>query len=136
MHYTRLYLIGLGCVLLLSSIPATAQRQKKSKKKKSETQVTAPLIDAKQARIITLYCDATTQKIIGNTKEALSQYLEVVQLDPTNAAAMYEAASIYAKRKQFAAALELSEKAYHIAPHNKWYALLTADLQEITGNYK
>lgn len=86
----------------------------------------APVVDT--ARYENLLIEAKKQQILDNPQKALELYEELVRLDPKEPLAYYELARIHQGDGRNARALELSMKASELAPSNKWYHLLNADL--------
>jgi tetratricopeptide (TPR) repeat protein len=86
------------------------------------------ILTPKEVEVINYYYEATTQKLLGNSKEALSLYLLCISKDPKNAAAYYEAAVLCNELKQPTTGLNYSKQAADLDPQNKWFLMEYADL--------
>ena len=82
-----------------------------------------------------VFIDANKEKIIGNYDEALKLFNKCLELDPEDAASMYEIAKIYARQKKIDAALLYSRNATETAPDNVYYHLLYASLLQAIEEY-
>ncbi len=94
------------------------------------------VLTAKEVEVISYYYDATTQKILGNEKEALSLFLLCIAKDPKNAGAYFEVASLYNQLKQPTVGVSYAKQAADLEPKNKWFLVLYADLLVQTGKIK
>lgn len=105
------------CLLLLGlSLPLSAQ----------ENEVMAKL---------TFY-NATTQKILGNKREAITLFESVVNMMPENAAAHHALADLWAELGRPQQALSHSEQAFKLEPSNRWFGALLAELYEKSNRYQ
>lgn len=111
-----LMLIGIGTSKLIA--------QKNNNTQQDETKI----LTSKEVEVISYYYEATTQKILGNTKEALSLYLVCIAKDPKNTGAYYEAAVLYNELKQPTTGVLYAKQAADLEPKNKWYLMEYADL--------
>jgi tetratricopeptide (TPR) repeat protein len=116
----------LKYLVLIAVIASACKSQEKSAK--SSVQNTSKLSDAQKTDVANLFFDASKEKILGNTDNAASLFSEVIRRDPSNAAAMYEVANIYAGEKKYADALFFSKSAYFLDRKNSWYALSYSDI--------
>ncbi|MBN3035989.1 MAG: tetratricopeptide repeat protein [Bacteroidales bacterium] len=82
-----------------------------------------------------IFIEANKQKIIGNTDEALRLFSACLELDPSDAASMYEMAKLFLSKGKFVEALEMARKASETDTQNIWYQLLYGNLLQKTGNY-
>jgi len=82
-----------------------------------------------------LFFDAVKQKYLGNIEEAEKLYMQCLEIDPSDAASMFELANIYIIRNQFTEALIMSEKAAATDPDNTYYQLLLASLYQQNEDY-
>lgn len=121
------WLAGLGLVLWLSSLPASAQRRR--------TKTEADTSLAKSASTTTVRMEAETQFTDGmrylmtdEPAKAIPQFAKVLQKDPNNAAAQYATANALLKTGKVAEALPYATKAYSLDNQNKFYSLLLAEL--------
>jgi len=74
-----------------------------------------------------LFFDGAREKVLGNYETAESHFLQALKVDPNNAAAMYELATIYTFQSNKNQALIYSKKAAASDPKNSWYQLLYAE---------
>jgi tetratricopeptide (TPR) repeat protein len=81
------------------------------------------------------YYDATREKILGNYDKAIELYKKSLELNPNDAAAMYEIANIYTDLGKVSDALPFAEQAATADPLNKWYKVLLIRLYQAQGNY-
>ncbi|MCX7744383.1 MAG: tetratricopeptide repeat protein [Flavobacteriales bacterium] len=98
-----------------------AQKNKDKKKKNEQSQTS--IYDADRVKLTNLFCDAVTQKIIGNLDQALIKFQECLKLDATHGATNYEIASIYFITQKYEASLPYFNAAIKADPANKWYLL-------------
>ena len=82
-----------------------------------------------------VFIDANKEKIIGNYDEALKLFNKCLELDPEDAASMYEIAKIYARQKKIDNALLYSRSATETTPDNVYYHLLYASLLQAIEEY-
>jgi tetratricopeptide (TPR) repeat protein len=82
------------------------------------------------------YYEATKQKILGNYEKAIELYKKALELEPADAAAMYELANIYTDLGKIADALPFAEQAVATDPANKWYRVLLIRLYQAQANYE
>lgn len=94
------------------------------------------VLTQKEVEVISTYYEATTQKILGNDKEAAALYLACIGKDPKNAGAHFELAMILNRQKQPTTAVVYAKTAVSLDPKNKWFLLEYADLLVQTGKVK
>lgn len=136
MNVTNRYKILLVVLAIGMTLPFHAQAQKNKKNKDKKNPTEHPVLTAQDVRLSELFSDATTQKILGNYKDALNQYLMCIKLVPDHAASNYEVASIFAMSKQYEAALPYIQTAVKGEPENKWYLMLESQILVQTKKYK
>lgn len=118
--------IGFYLLLLCFTLGITgAMAQKNNDHHQPEP---TKILTAKEVEVINIYYEATTQKLLGNSKEALSLYLLCISKDPKNSAAHYQTAVLYNELKQPITGLVYSKLAADMEPQNKWYLIEYADL--------
>lgn len=83
-----------------------------------------------------VYIEASKQKILGNYDEATSLYLKCLELDPGDAASMYELAKLYTLANQADKALEYGKKAADTDDQNVYFLTYYGDLLYATQNYE
>jgi tetratricopeptide (TPR) repeat protein len=81
------------------------------------------------------YYEASKQKILGNYEKAIELYKKALELEPADAAAMYELANIYTDLGKIADALPYAEQAVATDPANKWYKVLLIRLYQAQAKY-
>jgi predicted Zn-dependent protease len=112
-------------ILLLLVISAGCKSTEKTPSAKTSA---SKMSDREKAEVTNAFFNASKEKILGNTESAASKYSDVIRMDPSNAASMYELANIYADQKKYADALFFAKSAYLIDRKNSWYALSYADI--------
>lgn len=83
-----------------------------------------------------LFIEANKEKNAGNIQLAELLYLECIKLDASDAASMYELASIYMVRNRLDEAKKLAEQAIAIDTANSWYKLLLSNIYKRSENFK
>jgi len=132
-------LTSLMC--LVFSTDAFAQKTKKKKKKKKNKTEQVEKVDEKATEndnpdIDRSYVEAAKNRITGNYKSAIENYLKVLELDPDNHAAMYELGRLYYEDRNTQKALEMAQAAATLNPNNKWYNLLLAEMYNANADFK
>jgi len=128
-------IIGLLCSVF--SLDAVAQKAKKKKKKRNKTeQVEEKAPENDNPDIDRNYVEAAKNRITGNYKGAIENYLKVLELDADNHAAMYELGRLYYEDRDTQKALEMALGAATINPNNKWYNLLLAEMYNANNDFK
>jgi tetratricopeptide (TPR) repeat protein len=107
--------------LALSVTNADAQRRRKKKEK-------GPGYEDER-KITELFFDASKQKMLGNYEEAAALYHDCIKIDPKNAAAYYELASLFTANQKLEESLPFALRAMGLDPSNQWYALFAAEIQ-------
>lgn len=82
-----------------------------------------------------LYFDGINAKMKGNTAEALEKFQKCLNMDPNNAATLYEIAGILHNSDRNNEALPYAKKAASLDEQNIWYQLLYAGCLKETGKY-
>lgn len=101
---------------------------------KSEQKIS--IREERQQRMVdALFIDAVKEIAIENYPQAINLLKQVVSLDPNHSAAFYEMAKLLAQQHYFNEALTFAEKAHKLDKNNEWYALVLADLYNMTRNY-
>ena len=96
---------------LLIAVPLDGMAQKSDKKNKKKDGVDNT----------SLFLEANTEKLLGNLDKAKALFLQCIEMDPEDAASMYELARIERIGNNSNEALEWAEKAVEYAPENVWY---------------
>lgn len=106
---------GGSMLLPVDGIAQKADRKNKNKHRQENT---------------ALFLEANSNKLLGKLKKAKELYLECLELDPEDAATMYELARIERIQNNSGLALEWSEKAVQYGPENVWYLKLLSELYQ------
>ncbi|WDF55932.1 tetratricopeptide repeat protein [Mucilaginibacter sp. KACC 22063] len=109
----------------------------------AQTNTEANVMSAPKARALSstdslmvrqLYFSAMREKTIENFSQATEILTRVLQIDPNNAAAMYELAGLKRIANDNATAQQLLETATTIQPDNVWYWVALAGIYEKSNN--
>lgn len=117
-------------VLLFASCKTsknTANTNSSQKPTNSSTSSTSKLTEKQRIDFEYLFFDANREKILGNYAKAEVQLIQALKIDPTNGAALYELATIYAFKNNRKQALIYSKKAADADAKNTWYQMLYID---------
>ncbi len=80
-----------------------------------------------------LYLEAIKSYNQGNTELAEKQFKEITENDPSNDAAYYYLAKIYARNNSFNKAKDAAIKAIKADPSNLWYRMMLAEIYKLDG---
>ncbi len=108
-------------------INAAAFAQKKNAKK--------GISETEQAKATAIFIEASKERLLGNPANAAELFRECLKIDPGNAAALYELATIYFNTGKDAEAIAAINDAIKIDPANEWYQLLLADIYSQVHKY-
>ncbi len=81
------------------------------------------------------FYDASKQKLLGNYEKAEELFKKCLEIDPDDAASMYELAEIYRRLNKEGEAQIYAEKAVEQDPGNKWYKYLLLQVYQSAGDY-
>lgn len=112
-----------------------AQREKAVKPAGFLMVVGVPLDDRDSIRIKQLFFAGLREKIVNNEELAADLFTRILQMDPSNDAAMFELARIRKTQKQDTESSEWLEKAVTVNPENEWYWIALADHYQKTNSY-
>ncbi len=104
-----------------------------SQTSKVETKHQISILDRKNNA--KLFIDANKKKNAGALKEAEMLYQKCIELDPQDAASMYELARIYILNNNLAEAQIMAKMATEIDSTNTWYKLLLSNIYKIDKAY-
>lgn len=121
------------CIIALS---VTILSCKVSEKKSIKGNPTNKISNSYRLTIDGIFIDANKEKLLGNYKNALELFSNVINKDPENSAAMYEIARIYQSQNKNAEALLYAKKAADISTDNIWFQMLLADLYKANQQFK
>jgi len=82
-----------------------------------------------------LLIKATTEKVLENYSEAISQFEGILQVYPNTGVAHFELSEIYEKKRNAEKSIFHAEKAAEISPENIWYKSHLADIYNKTGQF-
>jgi tetratricopeptide (TPR) repeat protein len=82
-----------------------------------------------------LFIEANKEKTLGNLDKAEHLFQACLQLNPEDAASMYELARIYGVQDNLPEAIFYAEKAAKTDPENIWYQKLLANLYKQNSQY-
>ena len=74
-----------------------------------------------------LFIDAIKEKNQGNFEKAIKLFEEAIQLDPNDAASLYELAGLYMNNNRNEEAEKLAFKAVNLKPENDWYKVMLSN---------
>lgn len=129
----KVYFYSLLCLLVLASCGVS--RQNKTKVEETRTKHgQAPVNKQVEIEQTADFIEACNQKILGNTKKAISGFEKCVEDNPLNDAAWYELSVLYANSLELQKALEAAEKAFAIDSENIYYIANLSNLYSV--NYE
>ena len=109
--------------------------QKEKPDKTAFVIVTGKVLSVKDSNLVKrLYFDGLHAKLIQNYKLAADYFKQVIEIDPANDAAMYELGNLYHVQDKNEEAERLVRNAVTVAPDNKWYWALLAEIYKETNN--
>lgn len=79
-------------------------------------------------RTESLFFDANKAKITDNPGEAMHLFNEVLELDPSHDASLYELGLLYYKQRDINNSIKYLARAYELKPDNIWYSITLASL--------
>lgn len=97
----------------------------------NEQQRNDPITEKKAIEEAT-FLDGCIYKMIDNKRAALGQFMEVLNMNPENAAANYEVAGLYNDLGQSDRALKFAAEAVRLSPDNVWYKVRYAEILQAT----
>jgi tetratricopeptide (TPR) repeat protein len=126
----------IRCVFVLTIALTAVSCSKKSAASGSDTTANRPGgISAKEAAEQEQFIDGCIQKSLGNYKQALDIFVSVIDKNPNNGAAQYEAADLCYLLNEPDRALVYSKAAARLQPSNRWFQLRYAEMLEANGQY-
>ncbi|MBS0000631.1 MAG: tetratricopeptide repeat protein [Cyclobacteriaceae bacterium] len=118
-----IFLVG---VLVLTGLPAIAQKSKKGKQDSVDTETGNT---EKDRRLTEQYfTEGEKYFILEDYTKSLAFFQKALEMDQENAAIHYKIAEIYIKNNEFDNALIHAVQARDLDPQNKYYYLLLADV--------
>ncbi|MGB0839877.1 MAG: tetratricopeptide repeat protein [Chitinophagales bacterium] len=119
------YICLCAVCLLVADLPTHAQSKNRKKSKNKKTKV---LSDQDQQRVQKMLFDGMSAKLKDNKDQAIAAYKACLEIDANNDVAMYELAQLYLEGGNKLVAMGYAQGAAEIAPENKWYQYLYADI--------
>jgi len=86
------------------------------------------------AKITELFFSGLSEKAKLNVQQAGNYFKQIIDIDPSNDAALFELANIYNAQNQEKEAERLVRSAISVKPNNEWFWLLLADIYKKTSN--
>jgi tetratricopeptide (TPR) repeat protein len=102
---------------------------------KTSASRTSKLTEKEKLEYEYTFMSACREKLLGNYEQAANIFSKCVQIDPSNAAAMYELATIYNIQKRYTEALLFAKAAASLNEKNEWYQLLYIDILQRSNHY-
>ncbi len=121
--YLSLFLLVIALVSCKSTGSLTTQVPNESKNANSGKDDTR------------LFFDANKQKLLGNYDEAAKLYQQCLEIDPNDAASVYELAKIKLIQNKIPEAMNLAKKAADLDPSNEYYLVYYANLLQSANKY-
>ncbi len=124
----------IRCVFFLIIALAMVSCSKKSAVSGSDTTANRPGgITAKEAAEQEQFIEGCIQKSLGNYKQALDIFVKIIDKNPNNGAAQFEAAGLCFLLNEPDRALIYSKAAARLQPDNRWFQLRHAEMLEVNG---
>ncbi|MFD2161807.1 tetratricopeptide repeat protein [Paradesertivirga mongoliensis] len=118
-------------VFLLALIATYSFAQKKN----APVFVVGRVINAEDSlKVKDLFYEGLREKTKQNFAESGKNFSQILEIDPSNHAALYELASLHHSQNQEKEAEKYARNAVTVSPENKWYWLLLADVYKKTRN--
>ncbi|MBL0048910.1 MAG: tetratricopeptide repeat protein [Bacteroidetes bacterium] len=117
-----LFFISVLSLSLLSA--CSGSKKSASSNSKQKTKSESRLTDSQRMDFERTFYNANKEKMLNNFKEAAALFRKCLQIDPSNAAAMYELANLLFVGGDYVNAESLSHSACLIQPKNEWYQTL------------
>jgi len=124
-----------SCVLVLVLLLLSACKTNKNTTQTPTKNTTPKLSQKLSLQNTSTFINGVKEKILGNYTKAIVCFKSCLELDPHNAAALYQLASVYAMQSNNAEAIPLAQKAITEDPNNVWYQILLVDLYQKTKKY-
>lgn len=121
--------------IFIFSISASSLFAQKNKQNKVEAVIVVGKVlnQRDSLQVKDLFFEGLHEKIVMNYFEAALNFEKVLDVDPSNDAAMYELANIKFNQNNTAEAESLIRNAVTVNPDNEWYWVLLADIYKKTN---
>ena len=103
--------------------------------KKSSSQHKESLTQKEAFQEADFFAQGVIQRETGNIDKALEFFTKAIDIDPNDAAALYEKAKILSGNGQITEAYTLAKKATELDSKNKWYKATYGDIARKEGKY-
>lgn len=117
---------------LICAFPVSAQRNK-VEKAEPVIVIGKSLNQRDSIRVKELFFNGLQEKISMNYAMAASTFSKILDLDPSNDAALYELANISFSGDKPEEAEKLVRRAVTVSPENEWYWVLLSDIYKRTN---
>lgn len=82
-----------------------------------------------------LFVDAVKEKNIGNYEKAIKLFEEAINVNPKDAASLYELSGLYLNLNRNQEAEDLVKKAVQIDPENEWYRIMLSNAYKLNAKF-
>lgn len=127
LKYFLLLFVIAGLLSCKSTSSLSGSKDKKSRKALSSSQQVRDNSE--------VFIEATKQRILGNYEKAANLYNQCLDLNPNDAASMFELAKLFLIQNRVDQAIQLAGRAAEIDPGNIYYLLLYGNLLESVEEY-
>ncbi|UXP33181.1 tetratricopeptide repeat protein [Reichenbachiella agarivorans] len=123
------------CVIALTMLFVVEANyaQNKNRKKDKGKQASVVLSEEKQTELEHYFMEGEKCFILKDFSKSITYFERVLEIDPYNATASYKIAQIYNDKGEAIKALPFAKDAKNLAPDNKFYYLLLANVQTSLG---
>ena len=120
-------------ILFSCAFSVVAQKKTKGNKNSAVIVVGKVLDQGDSLQVKNLFFEGLHEKIVMNYVDAALNFEKVLEVDPSNDAAMYELANLKFDQNNTTEAESLIRNAVTVNPENEWYWLLLADIYKKTN---
>lgn len=122
----------LGVLFGLLLLPGLifAQKDKSVRGNRVIMVVGKPLTGDDSLMVRQLFFSALREKTVENFTLATEEFSQILQIDPSNDASLFELANLNKLKNNYTAARDFLEKAVTVKPDNEWYWVALADCYE------
>jgi tetratricopeptide (TPR) repeat protein len=123
---------GLGIILGLMVLPGLvfAQKDKSGKGSRVVMVVGRPMTADDSLMVRQLFFSALREKTVENFTLATEEFNQILSMDPSNDATLFELANLAKLKNNYSDARGLLERAVTVKPDNEWYWVALADCYE------
>jgi tetratricopeptide (TPR) repeat protein len=120
--------VFLGLLLLPGFV--LAQKNTPGKGNRVVMVVGKPMTADDSLMVKQLFFSALREKTSENFRLATEEFTQILQIDPSNDATLFELATLHKLKNNYSDARDLLEKAVTVKPDNEWYWVALADCYE------